>query len=85
LPLFTLLLFLCATDSERPRPGKRLLLLVPLLVLWANVHGSVLLGAALAVGYLLWRAVTTARTGARRDAALVLGLAAVVALTPLCT
>lgn len=85
LPLFTLLLFLCITDSEQVRPGKRLLLLIPLLVLWANMHGSVMLGAALAVGYLLWRGVLMARAGARRDAVFAFGLAAVVAVTPLCT
>jgi hypothetical protein len=45
LPLFVLLVALCLTDAERHLPGRRLLLLLPLLVLWANLHGSVLLGA----------------------------------------
>ena len=84
-PLFALLLVICLTDSERQRPGKRLLLLVPLLVVWANIHGSVLLGTALAVTYLLWRTVTLARGGAPRVARATLALACVIALTPLAT
>jgi hypothetical protein len=85
LPLFALLVAICLTDSEAERPGARLLLLPPLLVLWANVHGSVLLGVALAVSYLLWRAVSMAQTGARRAAGGCLGLACLTALAPLAT
>ena len=44
-PLFVLLLALLAAESRKPTP--RVLLAFPLLVLWANVHGSVVLGAAL--------------------------------------
>ena len=43
LPLFVWTLVLAA-DHVR-RPSRRILLAVPLLVLWANVHGSVLLGS----------------------------------------
>ncbi len=43
LPLFAWTLVLAA-DHVR-RPSRRIVLAVPLLVLWANVHGSVLLGA----------------------------------------
>jgi len=45
LPLFALTLALTATDHDLAK--RRTLLVFPLLVLWANVHGSVVLGAAL--------------------------------------
>ena len=45
LPLFALTLALVATD--KPLLERRTLLVFPTLVLWANVHGSVLLGAML--------------------------------------
>ncbi len=43
--LFVAVLALLATDSERP--SRRVWLVLPLLALWANVHGSVTLGVAL--------------------------------------
>ena len=46
---------------------------VPLLAVWANVHGSVLLGVAVAVAYLLWRAVVTAEAGLRASRGLMCG------------
>ena len=45
LPLFTGLLWLLA--SEARRPTRRIWLALPLLVVWANIHGSVALGALL--------------------------------------
>ena len=48
-PLFALVLLLLLDDLRSP--GRRVLLVLPLLVLWANVHGSVVLGAALAALY----------------------------------
>ncbi len=84
-PFIALLLVICLSDSERERPRKRLLLLVPLLIVWANVHGSVLLGAGLAVAYLVWRTVALARAGAPRAARATLALACASALTPLAT
>lgn len=44
-PLFTLTLWLVLADGRHP--SRRVFLTLPLLVLWANLHGSVLLGAAL--------------------------------------
>ena len=44
-PLFAALLWLLATDARRPSRG--VFAVVPILVLWANLHGSVVLGAAL--------------------------------------
>jgi hypothetical protein len=45
-PLFVAVLWLLVTDARRP--SRRVFVVLPLLVLWANLHGSVLLGAALA-------------------------------------
>ena len=45
LPLYTGLLWLLA--SEARRPTRRVWLALPILVLWANIHGSVALGALL--------------------------------------
>jgi len=45
LPLFALTLALAATDPRLA--ARRTFLVFPTLVLWANVHGSVVLGAAL--------------------------------------
>jgi hypothetical protein len=44
--LFVWVLALLLADSRRP--SRRVLLVLPLLAFWANVHGTVLLGAALA-------------------------------------
>jgi hypothetical protein len=48
LPLFTGVLWLLV-DASRRGVRRRTLLVLPLLVLWANLHGSVVLGAALTV------------------------------------
>ena len=45
LPLYTGLLWLLATEARSPT--RRVWLALPLLVIWANVHGSVALGALL--------------------------------------
>lgn len=44
-PLFVLLLALLAAESRRPT--RKVVLAFPLLILWANIHGSVVLAAAL--------------------------------------
>jgi hypothetical protein len=72
LPLFVAVLWLLVDGSRRPR--RRTLVVFPLLVVWANVHGSVVLGALLAMTY------GAIELGVhRRLAALVF-----VALPPLC-
>ena len=45
LPLFTATLWLLLDDARRP--SRRVFVTLPLIVLWANLHGSVLLGAGL--------------------------------------
>ena len=49
LPLFVAVYGLLAADSRRT--SARVWLVLPLLVLWANLHGSVVLGAALVAGH----------------------------------
>lgn len=44
-PLFVATLWLLLTDARQP--SRRVFLTLPLLALWANLHGSVLLGAGL--------------------------------------
>lgn len=48
LPLFAAVLWLLV-DASRNGTRRRTLLVLPLLVLWANLHGSVVLGAGLAM------------------------------------
>ncbi len=64
LPLFVWTLYLAATHARRP--SRRILVAVPLLVLWANLHGSALLGAALV-------SLSAALVAARRRTRLALG------------
>lgn len=76
-PLFIALLRL-VTSAIRRRAWHRSAALVPLvLIAWANIHGSVLLGAAIAGAVFAWLAVVELR--ARRPKAA--GLALVVAAT----
>jgi hypothetical protein len=56
-PLFALTLWLVVADSRAPRPRARTWLVLPVLVLWANTHGSVLIGAAMVALYAGYRAV----------------------------
>lgn len=59
-PLFVLLLWILLGESPK-RPWPRTLLVLPVLVVWANVHGSALLGVAVCVACLGWRALGSAR------------------------
>jgi len=55
--LFSLALFpiLCALlRAEHRRPSRRIWLVVPLLALWSNLHGAVLLGLAVVLAYALF-------------------------------
>jgi hypothetical protein len=63
--LFVVVLWLLLDDLRGP--SRRVFGVLPLLVLWANLHGSVVVGAALASGYALvelagslWRKPRTA-------------------------
>jgi hypothetical protein len=64
--LFALVLALLMSDSARP--SRRIYLTLPLIAVWANVHGSVLLGAALVALYgLVFAAGRLKRRAAARD------------------
>jgi hypothetical protein len=76
--LFSLILFallVVLLRAETRRPSLRIWLLVPLVALWSNLHGAVLIGLAVAWAYLLFERL-------RRDAttAAGVGVAATAAL-----
>src|SRR5262249_5258503 len=58
-PLFALVLLLLVRDELRP--SRHVFLTLPILVLWANIHGSVILGA----GLVALRGLTVAVSGVR--------------------
>jgi hypothetical protein len=80
----TVLWLVLADDGPR-WPRARTWLSVPLLVVWANVHGSVLLGAGFVGLHAAWRAVRALHRRDPRGLAgyLLLGASAVVSL--ICT
>jgi hypothetical protein len=53
LPLFALLLLLLRSDARVP--SRRIWLLVPLVALWSNLHGAVLVGLVVATIYLVFQ------------------------------
>jgi len=64
-PLFAAVLALLALDARTP--SRRVYLVFPLLVLWANLHGSVVLGAAL----VALRGLTAVRSNLRKAGVLL--------------
>jgi len=84
-PLFALTLWLLLEDDRCFRLRRQTWLLIPLLIVWVNTHGSALLGAGIAG---LYAACRVARALAQRDPRgavghLALGLAAGASM--LCT
>jgi hypothetical protein len=77
IPLFALVLWLCL-DQREGDAGRRIWLIPVVLALWANVHGSVLIGAAVAALFLSLRALRS------RDARFACA-AALCAASPLAT
>jgi len=84
--LFPLTLLLVVGDMRRHRPGWQTWLLIGVLILWANLHGSVLLGSALIATYAGYRAVRAMKAADRGASLGYLGLGvaaiAAVACTP---
>jgi hypothetical protein len=86
-PLFVATLWLLATEARRPS-RRRWLVTFPILIVWANLHGSVTLGVAIAVIYGLTVLASSYRThGVRglanaRGLAFVLGSPLTLLLTP---
>lgn len=74
-PLFAGLVWLLLRDLERPST-RRAAGALAIVVVWANLHGSVLVGAGLLVAYGLWRCL-------RQPGYLMLAIAA--AASPLAT
>ncbi|HXG75487.1 MAG TPA: hypothetical protein VNJ53_02865, partial [Gaiellaceae bacterium] len=79
LPLYAAMVWLVAAQARRP--SGRIWLALPLLVLWAQIHGSVALGALLVVLLGAYELVRTRGRSARRSAALI----ALAPLAPLAT
>jgi hypothetical protein len=77
LVLFCALLFLLR--SEASAPSRRIWLLVPLFALWANLHGAVLVGLAVAAVYLVFE---RARHEPLLVAGVLLGSSLALFLTP---
>ena len=61
-PLFVAAAWLLIADARAP--SRRVLLVLPILVLWANVHGSVVLGAVLTTA---WGVLLIARAMRQKD------------------
>lgn len=73
LPLFALLVWL--VRSEQAHPSRRIWLVVPLIAIWGNLHGAVLIGVAVSAAYLI-----LSRSMIRPREAAVVGLLMVAAL-----
>jgi hypothetical protein len=82
-PLFVVVLWLLASEARRPVPLRRTLLVFPILLLWANLHGSVTLGAGLVMLYGACRLVSNARQRGLRGLGDPRSIAFIV-LAPLC-
>jgi hypothetical protein len=63
IPLFVWLFWLLAADSRAP--SRRVFLVLPILVLWANLHGTVVLAALLVAARGLTYGITELRKPAR--------------------
>ena len=85
-PLFVAVLAVVLADHRRGRPARSSLWAVAVLVLWANLHGSVLIGVGSLAGGALLGAALALRGGRRGDArnfaGLALGGCAAVFVTP---
>ena len=80
LPLYTGLLWLLATEARSPT--RRVWLAFPLLVIWANVHGSVVLGALLVMLLGAYELIRSRGTTWLRSIALVVLAPLAILATP---
>ena len=87
-PLFIATLYLLATDTRSEQPLKRTYAVFPILIVWANLHGSVTMGVGLAVVYGVSHAFNQARRHGlraainRRSAIFVVGAPLTLFVTP---
>ena len=65
-PLFVATLWLLASELRSPVRRRRVYLVLPMLVVWGNLHGSVTLGAGLAALYGLVLLLSGVRRSGRR-------------------
>ena len=80
LPLYTGVLWLLA--SEARKPTRRVWLALPLLVVWANVHGSVALGALLVMLLAAYELISSRGGSWARDLALLVLAPLAILVTP---
>ena len=80
LPLYTGLLWLLATEARRPT--NRVWIAMPLLVLWANMHGSAALGALLVVLLGAYELVRLRAARWKRSLALIVAAPLALLVTP---
>lgn len=80
LPLFTGLVWLLATEARRP--SRKVYLAIPLLLVWANLHGSVALGALITMVLAGIQLVSSRGRAIRRSAALLVLAPLAVLATP---
>jgi MFS family permease len=84
-PCLAVTMWLILADDRAPRLRARTWLVIPVLVLWANTHGSAVLGSALVVLYAGYRAARALARGHPGELPACLGLAAAAAAAVLCT
>ncbi len=84
-PCFVLTLWLLLDDDRAPRMRARTWLVIGVLLVWANTHGSVVLGAGLVAGYAGYRVARTLARRERRPVAAYLALAAAAVASVACT
>ena len=81
MPLFAALVWLLSRDARSP--DRRILLVLPLLALWANLHGSILIACALVLLRCAVGAGSALRGRTLRDLWRYAGLAGAALLAPL--
>ncbi len=84
-PLFAGLLWVMLADLDRARWSARNLLALPILIVWANLHGSVLMGAALFAALCCWRGLASLRASRPGELGRYLALAGAAGACPLAT
>jgi len=80
LPLYTGLLWLLATQARKPT--RMIWLALPLLAFWANVHGSVALGAVLVMLLAVYELVRSRGATWLRDVVLFVAAPLMILVTP---
>lgn len=84
-PCLALVLWLVLDDDKAERLRARTWLVVPVLAVWANTHGSVLLGAGLVAVYAGYRAAMAIARRSPSSIFAYLGLGSAAVLTVVCT